>query len=99
MTDERDRTAETNNLRAENHRRESALAAAGVTLDRHTVMQLQLRALKAVVVGDDPERQAEYDLAYQRVVAEAFDEIEPKVEQDLARSKLVVPTNGLRAVQ
>lgn len=99
MTDERDRTAETNNLRALNHKRETELAKQGATIDRNTVMQLQLRALKAVVIGDDPERQAEYDLAYQRVVAEAFDELEPRVAKDLARSKLAIPSNGLRAVK
>lgn len=91
----RDRTAELNNLRADNARREKALGAEGVTLKQDVVLVMQVRALKELLVGDEPDRQLEYDIAYQHQVAAAFDEIEPSV----ASRKLSIGNGHSRLVR
>lgn len=92
---ERDKRAEVNNLKASNAKRETALLKDhGVALGNDAVTILTMRALKDLVIGDDPDRQLDYDLAYQRHAAAAFDDIERDVEAKAQASKLTLPSKN-----
>lgn len=84
-------------LRAANAATEKALIAQGARLNEIAVLQLQVRTLHRLLVGDDPGRQLAYDLAYQEVVAEGLAEVRADLDRRrLAEGagRLLVPRPG-----
>lgn len=77
-------------MRAANRKREKALGARGVNLNQDAMVLMQLRALKELVLGDDPAMETAYAIAYQAQVSDAFDSIEAEIN----RAKLTAPANG-----
>lgn len=94
---DRDELAELNNLKASNAQREKALNDAGVRMGNDAVVQLTAMTLKDLWIGGDPERQHQWDMAYQSKLAQALDDVERAVAEQRAeaqRPRLVTPNNG-----
>lgn len=84
-------------LRAANAAAERALVAQGARINEFAVLQLQVRTLQRLVVGDDAGRRLAYDLAYQEVVAEGLAEVRADLDRRrLAEGagRLLVPRPG-----